>query len=205
MSRGGRKSGRTVTPDEAELWDQLTRTVEKARGKPRVAARAQDPAAKVQRPAPRKPEAKPATRTRPPPPPAPKPPRTVAPLAEFDRRTVRQVVSGKIGIDARLDLHGLRLRDARADLRAFLVACQARGARTVLVITGKGGAGPDHDNLAAALGQPQRGVLRRSVPQWLEEPEFRAVVLSFTTASIRHGGEGALYVQLRKGVSRDPG
>ena len=49
------------------------------------------------------------------------------------------------------------------------------------------------------MGEPQRGVLRRSVPQWLSEPELRAVVLSFTTASLRHGGEGALYVQLRKG------
>ena len=118
---------------------------------------------------------------------------------------MRQVASGRTGIDARVDLHGMRQRDARGELRAFLFAAQARGARTVLVITGKGGPPSDHDNLAAALGKPQRGVLRRSVPQWLEEPEMRTVVLSFTTASTRHGGEGALYVQLRKGGNRGPG
>jgi DNA-nicking Smr family endonuclease len=112
---------------------------------------------------------------------------------------VRQVASGRVAIDARLDLHGQRLKEARGNLHAFLLASQARGARTVLVITGKGGSAGEHDNLAGALGEPQRGVLRRSVPQWLSEPELRTVVLSFTTASIRHGGEGALYVQLRKG------
>jgi len=65
-------------------------------------------------------------------------------------------------------------------------------------ITGKGDAAAERDHLAAALGKTQRGVLRRSVPQWLEEPELRSVVLSYTSAGTRHGGDGALYVQLRK-------
>jgi DNA-nicking Smr family endonuclease len=120
------------------------------------------------------------------------------PLAEFDRRAVRQVASGKTAIDARLDLHGLRQRDARIELIAFLRAAQARGCRTVLVVTGKGDAASERDHLAGALGKSQRGVLRHSVPQWLEEPELRSVVLSYTTAGVRHGGAGALYVQLRK-------
>jgi len=68
----------------------------------------------------------------------------------------------------------------------------------LLVITGKGGEVETRDHLARILGEPERGVLRRSVPQWLEEPEFRAIVLSYTTASVRHGGDGALYVRLRK-------
>jgi DNA-nicking Smr family endonuclease len=41
-------------------------------------------------------------------------------------------------------------------------------------------------------------VLRRNVPQWLEEPELRAVVLSYAAAGARHGGDGALYIRLRK-------
>ena len=203
MSRSGRGSGRGVTPEEADLWARLTSTVEKAKTKPRVTSRQQavpppppPPPAQESRSEPKAPAVK---RKSPPSPPPPKPSRPAVPLAEFDRRAVRQVASGRITIDARLDLHGQRLREARANLRAFLFACQARGARTVLVITGKGGAAGERDNLAGALGEPQRGVLRRSVPQWLSEPELRAVVLSFTTASVRHGGEGALYVQLRKG------
>jgi DNA-nicking Smr family endonuclease len=46
--------------------------------------------------------------------------------------------------------------------------------------------------------QQERGVLRRLVPQWLAEPELRAIVLSYDTAGARHGGEGALYVRLRR-------
>lgn len=201
MSRGGRSSGRNVTPEEADLWAEITRTVDKAKKKPRVGAHqeAAPPSSSLSKPRP-EPKAAAAPKAKPAPPPAPlKPARPSVPLAEFDRRAVRQVASGRTAIDARLDLHGQRLKEARANLRAFLFACQSRGARTVLVITGKGATAGEHDNMAGALGETQRGVLRRSVPQWLSEPELRTVVLSFTTASVRHGGEGALYVQLRRG------
>jgi DNA-nicking Smr family endonuclease len=199
MSREGRKSGRSVTPEEAELWDQLTRAIKPTRAKSRIVTQAiPEPATKPPPPPKSEPKAPSRAKSVPPPPPAPQP-RKPVPLADFDRRTARHVASGKVSIDARIDLHGLRLREARGDLRAFLFAAQASGARTVLVITGKGDASSERDNLASALGKPQRGVLRRAVPQWLEEPDLRAVVLSFTTASIRHGGDGALYVQLRKG------
>lgn len=198
MSREGRKSGGSFTPEDADIWDQLTQSIKPTKAKPRVGTQATpEPLRKL--PAPPKPEPR-AQRAKshhpePLPPPSPRRP---TPLADFDRRALRQVASGKISIDARIDLHGLRLREARGDLRAFLLAVQAKGARTVLVITGKGDVSSERDNLASALGKPQRGVLRRAVPQWLEEPDLRAVVLSFTTASVRHGGDGALYVQLRK-------
>ena len=123
--------------------------------------------------------------------------RPPVPLAEFDRRKVRQIASGKIEVEARIDLHGSRQRDAHARLRSFLLAAHATGHKTVLVITGKGGEEPA-DALGSLMGERQRGVIRRSVPHWLEEPDLRAVVLSYTQASPRHGGAGALYVQLRK-------
>jgi DNA-nicking Smr family endonuclease len=203
MSRGGGKSdkgGRTIAADEAELWNKVARSVDKVKGKPRVSSHSvitHSTPPVPEPPAPAKSEPKPlakhASKT------APSVSKArPAPLGEFDRRTARQVASGKIGIDARLDLHGMRQSDARAELRAFLRAAQARGSRTVLVITGKGDAADDKDHLARALGEPQRGVLRRSVPQWLEEPDLRTVVLSYTGAGPRHGGDGAFYVQLRK-------
>jgi DNA-nicking Smr family endonuclease len=120
------------------------------------------------------------------------------PLADFDRRKARQIASGKVEVDARIDLHGLRQADAHARLRAFLLEAHARGFKTVLVITGKGGEEPA-DRLGDLAGERQRGVLRRNVPHWLGEPELRVIVLSFTPAGVRHGGAGALYVQLRKG------
>jgi DNA-nicking Smr family endonuclease len=206
MSRGDGKSstgGRTVAPDEAELWSRVARSVDRVQKKPRVPSHVQPvvhaptkPARNEPQPRPQPPKAAPSS------PPASKPARP-APLADFDRRAVRQVASGKVAIDARLDLHGMRQRDARTELHAFLRAAQARALKTVLIITGKGDTAAERDHLAAAFGKTQRGVLRRSVPQWLEEPDLRTVVLSYTSAGTRHGGDGALYVQLRKS-RRDP-
>ena len=205
MSRSGGKSGkpaRPIAPDEAELWSRVAQTVEKVKKKPRVPSHVDEvlpspPVAPKAEPSPHsKSKPKPPRQSSLPAAPPPPPPRA-PPLADFDRRTVRQVSAGKTAIDARLDLHGMRQADARGELRAFLRACQGKGFKTVLVITGKGGPA-ERDYLAGALGEPQRGVLRRAVPQWLQEPDMRAIVLSYTTAGPRHGGEGALYVQLRK-------
>jgi DNA-nicking Smr family endonuclease len=203
MSGGGKpgRPGRTIAPDEAELWSRLAGSVDKVKAKPRVTPHAGTgvvPPEPAVRPAREPTKAPPKTVAAPKPLPTPSSGRP-APLAEFDRRAARQVGSGKVAIDARLDLHGARQRDARAQLHTFLSACQEQGFKTVLVITGKGDDEPVHrDHLAGALGQPQRGVLRRLVPQWLAEPELRSVVLSYTTAGVRHGGNGALYVQLRR-------
>ena len=204
MSKGGKsgQGGRAIAPDEAELWSRLAGSVDKVKKKARVTPHAESGTAKPLPPArvvaepPKAPASTPPAAKLSPPPPQP---RRQAPLAEFDRRAARQVASGKITIDGRLDLHGVRRRDAHAQLNAFLRASQEQGCKTVLVITGKGNETTEHrDHLADALGQPERGVLRRLVPQWLGEPELRSVVLSFTGASVRHGGGGALYVQLRR-------
>jgi len=99
--------------------------------------------------------------------------------------------AGRISVDASIDLHGMRQREAHGALKAFLARAQAQGHRHVLVITGKGGK-------REIDGSFERGVLNREAPRWLSEPEFRAWVVSFTPASKRHGGEGALYVRLRR-------
>jgi DNA-nicking Smr family endonuclease len=206
MSRAGQKSGggyRRVTADEARLWEHATRSLDPVKAKPRVGAmpvpsepataptQAGERAAKTRKTA--------ATAREPSGVAIPKakPPRSPPPLADFDRRKARQIASGRIEVDARIDLHGSRQRDARASLRAFLLTAHAKGHKTVLVITGKGGEQPA-DGLGSLLGERQRGVIRRNVPHWLEEPDLRAVVLSHTQAAPRHGGAGALYVRLRK-------
>jgi DNA-nicking Smr family endonuclease len=112
-------------------------------------------------------------------------------VASFDRREARRLGAGRLSVDARIDLHGMRQREAYGSLKAFLARAQGQGHKHVLVITGKGGK-RDHD------GSFERGVLNREVPRWLSEPDFRAWVVSFTSASKRHGGEGALYVRLRR-------
>ncbi len=100
----------------------------------------------------------------------------------------KRVARGKDEIDGRLDLHGLTQSEAHAALLRFLRTASSRGARLVLVITGKG----------ARAAEGERGVLKRQVPHWLGLPEFRALVIGFEDAHIAHGGEGALYVRIRR-------
>lgn len=131
------------------------------------------------------------------PPPKPKAP---PPIASFDRKKVRKIRSGQVDIEARIDLHGMRQDEAHIALVRFLHRCQSKGQRWVLVITGKGKlADRDDDAPFDMTRQRERGVLKRNVPRWLDEPELRHLVVSYTLAAIQHGGEGALYVHLRKG------
>ena len=81
---------------------------------------------------------------------------------------------------------------------AFPRSLPGKWSRHVLVITGKGGAPDDHAT-RDFWQSPERGVLRRLVPQWLAEPSFRPHVVSFTESAMKHGGSGALYVTIRKG------
>jgi DNA-nicking Smr family endonuclease len=101
------------------------------------------------------------------------------------------VARGNEPIDARLDLHGYTQARAHAALLAFLQRAQRDGARVALVVTGKGSGRGD-------ASASERGVLKRQVPIWLALPEFRPFVLGFEAAHVGHGGEGALYVRLRR-------
>src|SRR6266478_5428078 len=113
---------------------------------------------------------------------------TSRPNVPLGRRAPR-LARGNAAIDARIDLHGMTQAEAHGALRKLLHRSQASGAKFVLVVTGKG---------APNASRSDRGVLRRQVPMWLALPEFRRYVLGFDVADTGHGGEGALYVRLRK-------
>lgn len=119
------------------------------------------------------------------------PPAKSPPLAPFDRCLRQRVARGRAAIDARIDLHGMTQSKAHAALLAFLRRAQASGGKIALVVTGKGSAGSGGDG-------SERGVLKRQVPLWLALPEFRRLVVGFGDAHVSHGGEGALYVRLRR-------
>jgi DNA-nicking Smr family endonuclease len=110
------------------------------------------------------------------------------PLAPLARREKQQLARGRVDIDARIDLHGMTQAEAHMRLVRFLRRVQSDGAKFVLVITGKG----------ARTSDPDRGVLRRQVPLWLQLPDLRDAVVGFEEAHVAHGGEGALYVRLRR-------
>jgi DNA-nicking Smr family endonuclease len=111
------------------------------------------------------------------------------PLAPIGRRDRAKLSRGKQEIGARLDLHGMTQSRAHRMLFSFLQRAHGDGLTFVLVITGKGKVGGP---------ESERGVLRRQVPEWLSLPEFRSLVVGFEAAHVGHGGEGALYVRVRR-------
>jgi DNA-nicking Smr family endonuclease len=111
-------------------------------------------------------------------------------LPPIGRRERAKLSRGRQEIDARIDLHGMTQVRAHRALFGFLQRAHHDGLTFVLVITGKG-----------KIGDAERGVLRRQVPQWLALPEFRTLVVGFDEAHVGHGGEGALYVRVRRARS----
>jgi len=108
---------------------------------------------------------------------------------------------GHVEIDGRIDLHGTGIEQSRVRLFQFVSSMRTSGARLVLVITGKGESPFARHTLhgSSHFHTPERqGRLRRLVPEWLHEPEFRAHVAGFQPAHPRHGGGGAYYVKLRR-------
>ena len=130
----------------------------------------------------------------------------IDPLTEstpgLDRKTAKALKKGERAPEARIDLHGMTLERAHGVLTQFILSEQARGARCVLVITGKGGNYQGRaTGLSDGLGDGYdngRGALKRDVPRWLREPVLNGAVVGIYQAHKRHGGEGALYVYLRR-------
>lgn len=200
--KGGRKEA--ASDDDEDVWKYTAATIEplkRAKGRVQLSDRATTDAPKAKtapshestkksaaakHEAVKPPHATPAVSSR----------RAPPDLSDFDRKHARKIRGGRLEIEARVDLHGLRQSEAHAALRAFLFRCQGRGLRFVLVITGKGKSANASDSPYHNY-ENERGVLKRNVPRWLEEPDVRSIVVSYTTAAIQHGGEGAIYVHLR--------
>ena len=176
---------RALSEEERALWDSVASLTKPLRKKPRAVKPETALPEKEGRVA-AKPVALPKSA------PAVSIPRTqkpaVPPLAPLGRRERSQLSRGRKEIEARLDLHGMTQTRAHRALSGFLQRAHSDGLTFVLVITGKGKMGTESE----------RGVLRRQVPQWLGQPEFRALVVGFEEAHIGHGGEGALYVRIRR-------
>ncbi|MCB9990211.1 MAG: Smr/MutS family protein [Rhodospirillales bacterium] len=108
---------------------------------------------------------------------------------DLDRRTDLRLRRGQMEIEARLDLHGMNRAQAHLAVREFVLRSYQRGLRHILLITGKGG---------RSRGDESKGVLRQAVPGWLNEAPLAEIVLQFAQARPQHGGEGAIYILLRR-------
>lgn len=112
--------------------------------------------------------------------------------AGIDRNTAEKFRRGEFRIERRLDLHGYTENDAFEAVDNFIKTAYIQGKRCILIVTGKGLPHPDDDIFTP------RGLLREKVPQWLNRAEIRPLILSFTHALPKDGGDGALYILLRR-------
>jgi DNA-nicking Smr family endonuclease len=161
---------RPLKPEEQKIWSMVAATVHPlpSRSAPKV-ARPQSLDAPA-RIEPKRPSAAPV-------------PRREA-LDDIEPRRKHRITKEREEIGARIDLHGMTQDRARAALEGFLFHAWEDGWRAVLVITGKGVQGD--------------GVLRKRVPAWLGDARLAHVVAGISEAHRRHGGEGALYVALKR-------
>lgn len=193
---------RRLTEQELALWQAVASTVaplkrkrtrkggSKAKDKPVAApvkavapakaAPATTPAPKA-KPAPAKPVAKPA-----PPPTLLTPTPIPGAMPGIDKRQGERFRRGQLPIEGKIDLHGRTQNEAHDALLHFVERAHKAGKRNLLVITGKG------------MTQSKSGILKAIVPRWLNEPIFRRLVLAISQARQEHGGEGALYVLLKR-------
>jgi DNA-nicking Smr family endonuclease len=180
-------SKRVPSGEERELFEEALKDAKplKGRARPRIKAAKPAPA----KPAPQPQFELPVKRTRTGP-------------SGLDGRTADRLRRGQLEPEARLDLHGLTEASAHRALLTFVKGAQARGLRLVLVVTGKGA----KEDIADApfemdLTRRARGVLKTMTPRWLRERDLESLVADVRSAHRRHGGDGALYVYLRKRVA----
>ena len=110
----------------------------------------------------------------------------------IDGNTAEKFRKGQLQIEAKLDLHGLKEKEAFESVKNFILNAYMQKKRCVLIITGKG-IKKDNDPWYET-----KGVIREALPSWLNHPEIRPFILSMTSAKIEDGGSGAMYVLLKR-------
>ena len=114
----------------------------------------------------------------------------------LDRRNAERLRRGERRPDGRIDLHGMTAERAHRALDRYIGEAVARGARLILVITGKGGKRRRADD--APFMRDDEGVLRQQAPRWLRSGPYARFIVGIYRAHQRHGGAGAFYVFLKK-------
>lgn len=184
------KIPRGLTAQEAELWARVATTVTPLKGRDRKRPETAAPKAIAAKETPARPVVSPV----PAPLPMARPARVVSTLDRhgLDSSWDRKLAKGAALPDFTLDLHGASLDAAHARLDHGLAQARGMGARLVLVVTGK-----PRPADAADRGN-RRGAIRAKILDWLAAGSHASAIAAIRKAHPRHGGEGALYVVLRR-------
>jgi DNA-nicking Smr family endonuclease len=183
---------RPLGADEAALWARVLATVRPLPGRQPTPAPPM-PTTKAPTPAPGGSTAKPALKRQTPA--KPMPAATPRPVPH-DRATLdsgwdRRLSRGLTQPDCTVDLHGHSLATAYARLDAALDQAIAEGDRVMLLITGK----PPRPGSERPHA---RGAIREAVGDWLASSRHAGRIAAVRNAHPRHGGQGALYIVLRR-------
>lgn len=101
----------------------------------------------------------------------------------IQHKLLKNLRQGKNPIEHSLDLHGLTIDQARAELLEFLGECQIANIRHAIIVHGKG------------YGSKGKPVIKPMVNRWLRQA---GIVLAFHSAQAKDGGNGAVYLLLKK-------
>ena len=109
----------------------------------------------------------------------------------------KELKKGKIQIDRKLDLHGYSLMDAYDKFKNEVIKNHNKNKRCLLVITGKG-VQPNKKNNDTMTPKLFHGKIKNSIISWIKEDCLKNYILTYQNAGIDHGGDGAIFVYLRK-------
>ena len=107
---------------------------------------------------------------------------------------------GRIRIDRRVDLHGYNLEDAHEKFKTEIIKTYNKNKRCILFITGKGINNKNNPNYYLKDVGPKLyyGKIKNSIVSWIEDENLKKYILTYQDAGIEHGGDGAIFVYLRK-------
>jgi DNA-nicking Smr family endonuclease len=187
---------RQLSPDETQLWAKVMRTVRPLRA---VAVAATLPRVTVRttaiEPQPVEPKRKPMARVLEPRV-VPTPPASAkSPSNTLDGGWDKRLARGMVAPDSSIDLHGHTLASAHALLDAGLARAIAGGDRVLLLVTGKPPR-PESERPHA------RGSIRAAIGDWLASSRHAGSIAAVRGAHPRHGGQGALYIVIRRPRAR---
>ncbi|KWV91815.1 Smr/MutS family protein [Erythrobacter sp. YT30] len=191
------KPPRGLSDTEAAAWSRLAQSVTPLAGKRAPILKHDGEGEQMKAgsaPNLAKPQARPVMPTRPATPsvPPPKPRPRIGQDQTLDGHWNRKLKAGQIAPDYTLDLHGHTLDSAYTRITSGLDQAKAMGARVVLVIAGR------ERPVDPADRATKRGAIRAKLLDWLAASNHADSIAAIRRAHIRHGGEGALYVVLKR-------
>lgn len=183
---------RGLTPEEAALWRKVTASVTPLTGKAHQrepeqtkGAEAASPAAPARKQPPSRQNPVAAARETP-------QPRSLT-RHGLDGTWERRLAKAQVAPELTIDLHGLTLDQAHVRLMDGIGQALAMGVRVLLLVAGKPRPQAAHD-----LRGQRRGAIRAKLLDWLAAGPHASRIAAVRPAHPRHGGEGAVYIVLRR-------